>query len=452
MQYNAPLDQPTNPNAPYVDGNPQAGIQGSIVPAASIEFDQREVVEVITRANVRGYSDFTGTRCAAPTNADLTELRKAIEGFVSTIVIPEQNPFVIDTEVTFTVHGPGANFTDLHAAMNYLARYKITQTGHAILQLAGASSGHAAQYVYTSPVIINHPNNDRISILGAPMLAPLPLSDAGYASNGPSTAQRAADLVTNLAILRNHFATELHFSALTTGLWIFGLCPMHLDSILITGIGSNSGYGIMFNCSGYINIYPTSAAGNWAYGGLAVAQMGVGMGWDVGACVSLGGEAYSQNLVTPLLAIGCGQGFAITNGGFLTSSGNLISLGNDGAGFYTWPRGGNQLDGGVFCCSNGSHGYQTYLSSTTYAQGPVVNGAVIGPCHFYKNGGWGVFGESGHLAMNADCGSGANANGLGSMYALNACFINVFGGYNVPGCSPPIGVVGNGNSVIQPGW
>ena len=44
MKYNQPLDQPTNTNAPYIDGNPAAGIQGSIVPAASIEFDQREVV------------------------------------------------------------------------------------------------------------------------------------------------------------------------------------------------------------------------------------------------------------------------------------------------------------------------------------------------------------------------------------------------------------------------
>jgi hypothetical protein len=54
MLYNQPLDQPANTNAPYIDGNPAAGIQGSIVPAASIEYDQREVVEVITRANVRG--------------------------------------------------------------------------------------------------------------------------------------------------------------------------------------------------------------------------------------------------------------------------------------------------------------------------------------------------------------------------------------------------------------
>jgi len=50
MKYNQPYDQPSNPNAPYVDGNPAAGIQGSIVPAASIEYDQREIVNVISAA------------------------------------------------------------------------------------------------------------------------------------------------------------------------------------------------------------------------------------------------------------------------------------------------------------------------------------------------------------------------------------------------------------------
>ena len=44
MKYNQPFDQPSNPNAPYIDGNPSAGIQGSIVPAAAIEYDQREIV------------------------------------------------------------------------------------------------------------------------------------------------------------------------------------------------------------------------------------------------------------------------------------------------------------------------------------------------------------------------------------------------------------------------
>lgn len=67
MKYNQPFDQPSNPNAPYVDGNPGAGISGSIPPAASIEYPQREIVAVISAVG------------STPSNADLTQLLKALQ-------------------------------------------------------------------------------------------------------------------------------------------------------------------------------------------------------------------------------------------------------------------------------------------------------------------------------------------------------------------------------------
>jgi hypothetical protein len=67
LKYNQPFDQPSNPNAPYVDGNPNAGIQGSIVPAASIEFPQREIVAAIQAAGL------------VADNGDLTQLLKMIK-------------------------------------------------------------------------------------------------------------------------------------------------------------------------------------------------------------------------------------------------------------------------------------------------------------------------------------------------------------------------------------
>jgi hypothetical protein len=67
MKYNQPYDQPSSPNAPYVDGNPEAGIQGSIVPAASIEYPQREIVAAIQAAGLTG------------DNADLTQLLKMMK-------------------------------------------------------------------------------------------------------------------------------------------------------------------------------------------------------------------------------------------------------------------------------------------------------------------------------------------------------------------------------------
>jgi hypothetical protein len=79
VKYNQPFGV-SDPNAVYINGNPATGTQGSIPPAASIEYDQREIVEVIAKANQRGYHDFDSVPCAVPDNADLAQLRKAIEG------------------------------------------------------------------------------------------------------------------------------------------------------------------------------------------------------------------------------------------------------------------------------------------------------------------------------------------------------------------------------------
>lgn len=65
MQYNKPFDQ-IDPNAAYVNGNPAAGIQGSIIPAEAIEQDQREVVAAIVGAGL------------TPSGTDLTQLYQAI--------------------------------------------------------------------------------------------------------------------------------------------------------------------------------------------------------------------------------------------------------------------------------------------------------------------------------------------------------------------------------------
>jgi hypothetical protein len=51
MKYQAPYGV-TDPNAGYVNGNPQIGVQGSIPPAASIEFPQREIVNLINSSKI----------------------------------------------------------------------------------------------------------------------------------------------------------------------------------------------------------------------------------------------------------------------------------------------------------------------------------------------------------------------------------------------------------------
>src|SRR5262245_1985071 len=68
MKYNQPYGI-SDPNAPYINGDPSIGRAGSIPPAASIEFPQREIVNLITDAGIP----------TPPDNADLHQLGKAVQ-------------------------------------------------------------------------------------------------------------------------------------------------------------------------------------------------------------------------------------------------------------------------------------------------------------------------------------------------------------------------------------
>jgi hypothetical protein len=70
MQYNQPYGKPpevTWGDTPYINGNPSTGTQGSIPPAASIEYPQRELVN---------FSRDTGL--LTPSNSDLHQLSKGV--------------------------------------------------------------------------------------------------------------------------------------------------------------------------------------------------------------------------------------------------------------------------------------------------------------------------------------------------------------------------------------
>jgi len=70
MDYNQPYGKPPEVvwgDTPYVNGNPSTGIQGSIPPAASIEYPQRELVNF-----------FRDTGMLTPSNSDLHQLSKGV--------------------------------------------------------------------------------------------------------------------------------------------------------------------------------------------------------------------------------------------------------------------------------------------------------------------------------------------------------------------------------------
>jgi hypothetical protein len=66
MKYQAPYGV-SDPNAAYVNGNPSTGTMGSIPPAASIEFPQREIVNLLTDCGL------------TPSDADLHQVGEAIQ-------------------------------------------------------------------------------------------------------------------------------------------------------------------------------------------------------------------------------------------------------------------------------------------------------------------------------------------------------------------------------------
>lgn len=69
MEYVPPIGGA--PDDPYVDANPSLGVEGSAVPAASIEHGMREIVAVIEAAGM------------TPDGEDLTQLAQAIEALIS---------------------------------------------------------------------------------------------------------------------------------------------------------------------------------------------------------------------------------------------------------------------------------------------------------------------------------------------------------------------------------
>ena len=71
MDYVPPLGA-ADPDAPYINGNPSAGIQGSVIPAAALENPQREIVNAIRSAGLD------------PDPEDKAQLFAAIQALVAT--------------------------------------------------------------------------------------------------------------------------------------------------------------------------------------------------------------------------------------------------------------------------------------------------------------------------------------------------------------------------------
>ncbi|MGY3130124.1 hypothetical protein ACVWZM_000806 [Bradyrhizobium sp. USDA 4501] len=96
MEYNPPYGI-SDPDAPYINGDPSIGRMGSIPPASSIEFPQREIVGFITQSGL------------TPTNDDLRQLSKAVQSgkVIYAVDTGTANAMVASLTPAITVLTPG---------------------------------------------------------------------------------------------------------------------------------------------------------------------------------------------------------------------------------------------------------------------------------------------------------------------------------------------------------
>ncbi|MCA1452826.1 hypothetical protein I6F35_06275 [Bradyrhizobium sp. BRP22] len=131
MKYNQPYGLPDETilyDTPYINGDPSIGRAGSIPPGAGIEYDQREIVAVIQWAYDHGYYDYAAQLCQAPSNADLTQLLKAIFGIFNSRLLTAPREYWVDG-----VTGNDANdglsaakpFRTLQKAQDTLVRFNL---------------------------------------------------------------------------------------------------------------------------------------------------------------------------------------------------------------------------------------------------------------------------------------------------------------------------------------
>ena len=400
MKYQQPYGV-SDPNASYLNGNPSTGTMGSIPPAASIEYDMREIIEVISRANSRSYVDFTGAPCAAAADTDLQQLRKAIEGFVRSW--QAQFSDLIDSFVTFTVHGTSPDFADLHAAMHYLSKYKITQHGRVILQLRGNSgAGAATIYTYNQSIIFDHPQNHRIFVLGAPLRSPIPRNRLGYTLTGSSAGARAADTTANLSMLRQKFATELRFTN-GTGIEILGANLGSLDGLLISSTGTPFSAGVMISAPStefHISHLFDATIPAPPENGVAVT------GFDQHGFLIVGNST------------GYGLGFP------------LVSFGNGGHGFSVNALSKFQPIEECLSYSNGQDGYSAGNLSTLWMDVPQCEAAYNG-----VNGLTATSQSIGEMSGSTIWGNGSRGvAAVGNSYVnAGSCVFSVGGVYNAVG-------------------
>jgi hypothetical protein len=396
----------------FVNGNPVTGTEGSIPPATAFDEDQIEIVTVIQNAGL------------TPDHADLTQLWQALMALFA--------QKYITTHITKTVHGVGADFPDLNAAMNWLAQFIITPSGFVTFQLP------AGQFYYTTSIEINHPNSNRIEIQGVTLTGSpgqSVITVTGFATAGDKNAQ--------LAQMRGYWRTELIFQNGITGFRVYrGGCTLHylliwaqtptvsapvggdpggcgiavFDEIIFDGIGIH-GFG---NCGVYMVtgavlsytslstvIASCGSSGFWTYSGLVkfpATQNVITVSNGVAGWTCFGSEVYAgiADVRGHNAPVGTNNGAVQVEQGtqFIASHGSLIYFNNNigvtiadsstcqvsgcnitgNTNFQIWMNNGVCWAEGS-AVTQGSYGSAWAIRMQNGAQCSVVGGSIGGNCY-----------------------------------------------------------------------
>jgi len=429
-----------------VNGNPVTGTAGSIPPASSIDEDQIEILNVIINAQ-----QLTGDATLIPTHGDLTQLLRALNAMFA--------QRYITTAITKTVHGSGADFPDMHAALSWLDQYIITQTGSVLFLIT------AGFWTYTTPIEVNHPNATRVTISGHALTGAAPTPNMFQYTSPHSAADGTYDYQKLSPQHAGCFSTELIFSNGSQGFVIYGQ-GVTINQLLITGSQSNppslppgqsdqtSAAGIVAYADVYINTVTIFGFGQYGL---------VALDCDVEV---RGGPAFC--------CVYCFHSGIVLWGGFLGHVGDVISVSHAGAGISILgatisnsPSGGNgrvytNVNGGDGCYLNAANlqesgpaicvfqGNQNNGLNMTGSSSAWVNGAL-----FHYNGNNGANPQGAGLRNSAGyaaAGGAANYTGNGTydIVCMDGGNVDATGAALTPSkLTPPANTAGNGNAWIS---
>lgn len=249
----------------------------------------------------------------------------------------------IGAAVTYTV-GPGQQFPDMTAANNAILRKTIGARGHVTFQL---SQGVHAPFSFA------HPSGDRVTIRGVRLGTPPTWSQ--FAATGTNATRRSQDAISNLALLRSRFGTEIKIPASGgVGMTNSGPGRVYFRDLLIIGdrLADTAPGGALSSRQIGVRLEAgfqmlAEYVGVWGCG-LGFTQPGGNL--QANYCYAVGGTGVN----------GAGQGFMIYSG-FCGALG-CVSCGNESAGFVGDT--GTTLYGWDSCAlSNAVYGYSAWNGS-----------------------------------------------------------------------------------------